>query len=73
MHWAAVQVAGFVTGAAVVVLIMTVPCVSIIFISILQGELTYNIISLPLSLKLIIFLTLYTYIVVTNRYMYAKR
>lgn len=55
MHWAAVQVAGFVTGAAVVVLIMTVPCVSIIFISILQGELTYNIISLPLSLKLIIF------------------
>lgn len=27
MHWAAVQVAGFVTGAAVVVLIMTVPCV----------------------------------------------
>lgn len=39
MNWAAVQVAGLVTGAAVVVLMMTVQCVSIIFISILQGEL----------------------------------
>lgn len=37
--------------------------------------ITYNIMSLPLSLKLVIFLTLYTYIVVTDRYMYmyAKR
>lgn len=73
MKWAAVQVTGLVTGAAVVVLMLTVQCVSIIFISILQAELTYNIMILPLSLKLIIFLTLYTYIVVTDRYMYAKR
>lgn len=41
MKWAAVQVTGLVTGAAVVVLMLTVQCVSIIFISILQAELTY--------------------------------